>query len=161
MLQGKPHHNTDLWFQKKELPRNKSTYKDKNSKEAILSATCSILTYSDWPQQYCPFAFLPANRTEWTPQVTVPSRDTKCLILKTWQKKIKKEKRGGEAIWKPDLDMDTWSDAWQTKLFRQKEAVALFQTKYSPITRFVMTPHWSNLSLRMKPDQREKEGKKT
>jgi len=46
-------------------------------------------------------------------------------------KKKTKKNRGGEATWKPDLGMDTWSDAGQTKVFQQKEAVAVFHTKYS------------------------------
>lgn len=48
-------------------------------------------------------------------------------------KRKKKKRKGGEAIGKPDLGMDTWSDAGQTKLFRQNEAVSVFQTKYSPL----------------------------
>lgn len=59
----------------------------KNSKEAILSATCSILLYSDRLWEHHLPTFLPTNRTEWTPQATVPSRDTKCLILKKHEEK--------------------------------------------------------------------------
>lgn len=57
---------------------------------------CSILLYSDWPRQYCLLKFPPANRPEWTPQVTVPSRDTKFLILKNMEKKEEKKKKDEE-----------------------------------------------------------------
>lgn len=129
--------STEINGSKEELPPKKEKSQStssrrtrKNSKEVILSATCFILLYSDWLWQHRLPTFPPTNRTEWTPQATVPSGDTKRLILKTWRKKIKKN-RGGEAIWKPDLGMDTWSDAGQTKVFQQKEAVAVFHTKYS------------------------------
>ena len=111
-LRGKPDQNTDSWL--KRTSSKKSTYKEKNRKENMLSATCSKLLYSDWPWQYYLLTFPPANRTAWTPQVTVPSRDTKCLILKTWRrKKTKKKKKEEERlfenliwIWTLDLMLD-------------------------------------------------------
>lgn len=94
MLQGKPDHNRNQWLNRKTSSRE-STYKEKNIKEAIVSATCSILLYSDWLWQYCLLMFPPTNRTEWTPQATIPSRDTKRLILKNMKKKRKKKRRRG------------------------------------------------------------------
>ena len=64
-----------------------------------------------------------------TPQATVSSRDTKRLILKNMKKK---EKRGGEAIWKPDLNMDTWSDAGQNQVVPAKRGSGCVPDQNTP-----------------------------
>lgn len=139
MLLGKPYHNKDLLL-KRDTSSNINLQKEEQQ-EAKLSAICSILHYSEWLQQYCPLTYPPANRTEWTPQVTVPSRD-KCLILKTLQKK----NRRGEDIWKPDLDMDTWSDAGQKQNFLTEGGSSFVPDQYSPWTSLFTTPHTSKLN---------------
>lgn len=87
-----------------------STYKEEQ--QGSHTASHMLHTALFWLAMTILSPHVPSCKQDWmTPQVTVPSRDTKFLILKN----MKRKKRGGEAIWKPDLDIDTWSDAGQTK----------------------------------------------
>lgn len=146
MLQGKPHHSTDLWFQKKNFPEISQPTKTRTARRPYCQPHVPYWLILIGHNNIVPLRFFLQTGLNGHHRLLYPVETQNASSSKHDEKKLKKEKRGGEAIWKPDLDMDTWSDAWQTKLFRQKEAVALFQTKYSPITRFVMTPNWSNLS---------------
>lgn len=134
MLQGKPVFYE--WLKRKTSSQKSQPTKRKTARSRRRRPHAP---YRDWSFSS---RFPLTDRAERTPQVNVPSRDTKCLVLKN----IKKKKRGGggEAIWKPDLNMDTWSDAGQTELSRQK-TMSAFQTKYSPVTRLFITTHGSKL----------------
>jgi len=90
--------NLYMWLQLKRRTSSKKgeKKKKKEKKKSIQGRTARrkycpphvpILLYSDWLWEHPLPTFPPSNRTEWTPQATVPSRDTKRLILKTWRKK--------------------------------------------------------------------------
>lgn len=60
----------------------------------------------------------------------------------------KTKKKRGEAIWKPDLDMDTWSDARQTKLFRQKRGSGIVPDQILPCNKVVYCTPWIQIELK-------------
>lgn len=67
-----------------------------------------------------------------------------------------KTKKRGEAIWKPDLDMDTWSDARQTKLFRQKRGSGIVPDQILPCNKVVYCTPWIQIELKDEENKTKK-----
>lgn len=107
-----------------------SPYEERESEEAAPPAAHSVTA---WPGQDRPLAFLPLNRTEWTPQVTVLDRDKMPHPQSTERERKKKRKEEEERlfedliwIWTLDLMVDRPSCSGRNRLQQHRSGPNTF-----------------------------------